>query len=232
MVSGIITTTVGILIPAPRSYDQSRQFADPYSPRIRELIGATNVSLATDEQDRKEATDMLEFVARNLRYACRVRGVGYAADYPNDFTLRFRRDNGTKTEFAKIMEGWADRMFYGHATGIGIGIYPWMIIDLDVFREVIENEDQYDPIKWGKKNSGDGTWFAWYDASSFPSNLIVARSKPPVPPALDSSAGAPAFFAEQRPAVPQQCPGQYSTARHLPAPRCQPAQQLSLFEAA
>ena len=69
--------------------------------------------------------------------ACRVRGKPrrYASRFPNQFTIRYQRDNGTRTELEKIIDGWGDWFFYGHEHGPNI--YPWYLIDLSSFRAAL-----------------------------------------------------------------------------------------------
>ena len=72
-----------------------------------------------------------------MMIACRVRSDEYLARYPWDITIRSKLDSGVKTEFNKIVEGWGDWLFYGHAARDASTVEYWMLIDLAVWRETL-----------------------------------------------------------------------------------------------
>lgn len=118
--------------------------------------------------------------ARDMMIAARVRRPGYAERYPWEFTIRSHRDNGTKTEMQKIVDGFGDWMFYGHA-GIEPGeICRWFVIDLAKFRAgLIRNPGGCGrEIWWGEKSNNDGTHFCWFDVRKFPANILIKASHP------------------------------------------------------
>lgn len=138
-------------------FDWQAQFV----PTIRKKVGPHLLTPAPMELDCSEATDFLVMDAEDKRIAARVRRHGYADDFGDQFTIRSRRDNGHRTEFAKIIDdGFGDWMFYGHYTGHPFTVYPWWLINLDVFRElwyqhnerVLLDDDKHIP-------NGDGTYF-------------------------------------------------------------------------
>lgn len=116
-----------------RTYKQDRAWADRFMPQVIRLIAPHLLVPAPDEWDCEEATDLIVLRARDMRIGVRLRQPGYAERYPNQFTLRFSRTSGAKTEFRKVLEGWGDWFFYGHTTERQT-IAPWWLIDLDVFR--------------------------------------------------------------------------------------------------
>ena len=71
--------------------------------------------------------DLVILKARSMAIGVRVRRPGYAERFPGQFTIRSHRESGAKTELRKIVEGWGDWLFYGHADGSG-GISDWLLI--------------------------------------------------------------------------------------------------------
>lgn len=157
-------------------FDWQRQFIDP----IRRIVGPYLLEQAPLEIDQQEATDLLVLRARDMRIGCRVRRAGYAEIYPWEFTIRSRRETGSKTEMRKIIEGWGDWLFYGHA-GEGMTIARWMLVDLDSFRgHLIEDGFRADKrVRYQRQSNRDGTHFLAFSAPSFPRHpaLLVASSQ-------------------------------------------------------
>jgi hypothetical protein len=137
--------------------------SDRYIPRIKSIVGPRLLSVTPDEIDCKQAADLMIFAARDMRIAARVRRPGFAAKYAYQFTIRSLRDSGAETELSKIMAGWGDWFFYGHAAGHLDEIPLWWLIDLGEFRSAM-----IDPtgLVHGVTPNGDGTHFAWFDVRS------------------------------------------------------------------
>jgi hypothetical protein len=131
---------------------------------------------ASLEQDRHEATDLVIFRARDVTIACRIRRPQYAC-YGSQFTLRLHRDNGVPTEFEKIIDGWGDWMFYGYATGHGLGINPWWLLDLSAFRSHLMRDESREVIQYDDIPNYDGTSFRAYHIMTFPPHprLVIAQ---------------------------------------------------------
>jgi len=177
-------------------YIDDREWSDRFIPELRRLIGPYLLQPSTVDEDQHQATDLVVLKARDMTIACRVRRSEYRQRYIGQFTLRSRRDNGTKTEFRKIVEGWADWMFYGFHTGTGTAIAPWYLINLTTFRAhwIDEGWRKERRIKWGTVPNGDGTWFAWFQINTFPPAppLLIASSDavadvPPAPQMLTAA---------------------------------------------
>jgi len=162
------------------SYANDRLWSDQYLPAIRALVGPLLLGPAPLERDINEATDLIVMRARDMKIAVRLRRPGYAGRYPSQFTIRSHRASGMKTELAKIVEGWGDWLFYGHADG-QTGISEWVLIDLHHLRaSFIRNPSLLhtpDDVASGKRANGDGTSFVWFDAKFLPSHVVVAGSK-------------------------------------------------------
>ena len=160
------------------TYSENRAWSDRYIPQIKRLIGCHLMIEAPPELDCVEATDLIIFTARDKRIAARVRRPGYMQQYRHEFTIRSRLDTGQKTEYAKIIDGFADWMFYGHAAdGDRPIILVWMLIDLHHFRAALIRRNNGDfKLAMGDRTNKDGTYFKWFDVRSFPADppLLVA----------------------------------------------------------
>lgn len=156
------------------AYRIDRGWSDLMCDEIRRIVGPYLLRPTTFELDTKYAADFFVFTAKDMTIAARVRRPGYAARYQFDFTLRSRRDNGAKTELSKVIDGWGDWFFYGHATEDNT-IDGWRLIDLQVFRATLIRRRKL-LSKGREKNNGDGTHFMAFDIREFPENLIIGSS--------------------------------------------------------
>lgn len=159
------------------AYDIDRQWSDKYIQPMKQIIGPLLLEPSPFDVDTKQATDLIVLRARDHMIAARVRRAGYADSYPYDFTIRSARDSGAKTELEKIVNGFADWMFYGHAEKDSNGFSRWMVINLHSFRAALIRH-QHHPIKYKEKSNGDGTHFIAFDVRSFPAHppILVAES--------------------------------------------------------
>lgn len=157
------------------TYQDDRTWSDCYIPAIKSIVGPHLLVQSPDEIDREQAADLIVLTARGLTVACRVRRPGYAQQFGYEFTIRAARDNGIRTELAKIVDGWGDWLFYGHARDTDEPeIEHWMIVSLSSFRAHLMR--RWNPgmaLKCGNKSNRDGTWFKWFDVRSF-------RGRPPI----------------------------------------------------
>jgi hypothetical protein len=107
------------------------------------------IGLIFATQPKKEATDF-EVNLMGGSIAVRLRRPKYTY---RDLTIRAHRDNGVKTELAKIKEGHAFRYFYGWINDQNI-IAEWILVDLNKVRKtgLLEKERRLIP-------NYDGTHF-------------------------------------------------------------------------
>lgn len=148
-------------------YTKDREWSDQFIPHIKQIVGPFLLEVSSFEVDTKQAADLIVLQAASVTIACRVRRRGYADKYPNQFTLRYRRDNGAATEYQKICNGFGTWMFYGHAGEKHGVVDSWMLINLNHFRAQLINSESRKQIVFGDMPNGDGTHFRWFDASSF-----------------------------------------------------------------
>lgn len=154
------------------SYAIDRRWSDAFIPAIKQVVGPLLLEESSFEVDTQQAADLVVMNARDKTIACRVRRAGYADRYGYEFTIRSARDNGAKTELEKIIDGFGDWMFYGHAHQDGMNVSRWMVISLPALRAAIIRK-QAKPMK---QSNGDGTHFVAFDVRNMPGSCIVSAS--------------------------------------------------------
>lgn len=159
-------------------YDIDRRWSDRFIPEIQQKVGPMLLVASPFEIDAKEASDLIVLKARDMRIAARVRRPGYAEKYRYQFTVRSRRNNGAKTEMRKLIEGFADWMFYGHSDAEEKRLAEWMLIDLNVWRSHLL-ERSYSSgwnclVADEKPNKDKETKFMAFDVRNFPSEMLIA----------------------------------------------------------
>jgi hypothetical protein len=154
-------------------YSTDREWSDQYIPEVKRLVGPHLLEPSPFVLDAERATDLIVLSARNLDIACRIRRPGYLPKFAGQFTIRSARDNGLKTELAKIIDGWGDWMFYAHAREGTLMFAGWWLLDLAVFRATCIRAPT--AIRFTKQLNGDGTHFYAYRVDSFPPEFVVAK---------------------------------------------------------
>lgn len=162
------------------SWQSDKTWADAYMPAVRAIVGPRLLVDAPLERDQKEATDLIVLRARDMTIGVRMRRPGYAGRYPGQFTIRAHRDSGAETELKKIVNGWGDWLFYGHA-GDNAQIPEWLLVDLHALRAAWIRRPAIlhtpDGGSSGKRSNGDGTHFYWFDVDHLPSDVLIGRSE-------------------------------------------------------
>ena len=133
--------------------------------------------------DQERNTDLMVLRAENKRIACRVRTAGELAKpgYCDEFTIRSCRPaSGSKTELAKIVDGWGDFLFYGFADHDRAGeISHWFLGDLYVFRGWFAREliRCNGVVPGSLKRNGDGSSdFRVFKIAAMPAGFVVDRA--------------------------------------------------------
>lgn len=153
-----------------------------YMAQARAIIEPYLLVPASLERDRHEVADL---VVPAWRSSVAVRLRRAEGNYPhNQFTVRAEKQNGTKTELTKIVDGHGHAMLYGHA-GAGV-INPWLLICLHALRAAFQRypailHSANDNSISGCRDSGDGGTFRWFDVDKLPADVLIARSLPPTP---------------------------------------------------
>lgn len=154
------------------SYSTDRRWSDAFIPAIKQIVGPLLLEESSFEVDTQQAADLVVMNARDKTIACRVRRPGFADRYGYEFTIRAKRDSGAKTELEKIIDGFGDWMFYGHADPDGMNVCRWMVVSLPALRAAIIRR-QAVAIK---QSNGDGTHFVAFDVRAMPDSCLVATS--------------------------------------------------------
>lgn len=154
------------------SYLKDREWSDVFIKRAMHIMCeaapkwmSVESRVAPEIEDQEHATDFLVLKRQDVRAACRIRR--YHAwmwdKRDRDFTLRCWRKTGAKTELEKIIEGWADYLFYGFSTADGSDIHAWAIGDLDCFRKAWAGgyHGQYHENKGGTTGFRSFKWLAY-----------------------------------------------------------------------
>lgn len=159
-------------------YAHNRLWSDNFIPQIKSIVGPCLLDVTPDEIDMHQAADLMVFTARDMRIAARIRRPGFADRYRYEFTIRAKLDSGFETELSKIVNGWGDWFFYGHADAAEKSIELWWLIDLHAVRAAWIRR-QY---RSKGKDNGDGTHFKAFDLRSFPDHPpILVASKEALP---------------------------------------------------
>lgn len=146
-------------------YKEDRKLADNTIELIKPILGACLIEESSFEVDTKQATDLIVLTGKSYTIGCRVRRSGYFNQYPDEFTIRVRRDSGAKTEFEKVMAGWGDLFFYGHLNPEHTAIPYWYLINYHSFRHQWTHHK--DTLTYIDKSNEDGTYFRAFNLLSF-----------------------------------------------------------------
>ena len=161
------------------SYQRDRPWSDGFIPTIKEIVGPHLLEPSSFEVDAKQATDLIVLIARDMRVAARIRRQDVFDSWPYEFTIREHRDSGAQTELSKIVDGWGDWLFYGHAIDDDdVRIGAWMLVSLHALRSAMIRRLIPEGMT-GTKSNRDGTRFRWFDVRGFgacPVPILVASN--------------------------------------------------------
>jgi len=116
-----------------RSYNKDRALEDRFAKTIKAILGNQFI-IKDDWMDKKEGTDFIVYSITSIKVAVRLRRFDYIK-YKNEFTLRWSRPSGVKTEYQKIKEGLVDFILYGFIDLSEKSIIHYFIGDLTIFRK-------------------------------------------------------------------------------------------------
>jgi hypothetical protein len=162
---------------AKNNYNSQRHWSDQFLPSVMDTLGGghTEVEITPFIVDVEQAADLIikagEAENKDEYVAVRLRKSKFASRYPFEFTVRYQYTAGYKTEYEKIMEGFADLMFYGFV--VNNQVARWILLDMDRFREEAENDYI---IKEHKHNRDGRNSFLAFDVRSFKSDIIISHS--------------------------------------------------------
>uniref|UniRef100_A0A6M3L1U8 Uncharacterized protein n=1 Tax=viral metagenome TaxID=1070528 RepID=A0A6M3L1U8_9ZZZZ len=162
------------------NWQEDKRWSDQFLPEIKRLLGGVLISEPPIEEDTQRNTDLIVLKLDAVRVACRVRRPKYYPRYAGDFTVRADRPRGTKTELAKIIEGWGDYFFYGFGSKKPGELALWHLGALDVFRlyfmrYLVQNSGELPGVLLF--NDDGSSSFRAFKYANLPSDFIVAMSE-------------------------------------------------------
>lgn len=124
------------------------------------------------QSDIEEGIDFMTFTVKSFKVGVRLRRFKYfkVLSWRNEFTIRYYRPSGNRTEIHKIRDGLVQYLLYGFVDEDETNIIQYFIGDLDVFRE---HEPEPTEIKW---NNPPDSKLAIYKIKQFPENFILFAS--------------------------------------------------------
>jgi hypothetical protein len=147
-------------------------------PEIKRVLANYLISEAPVEEDMKRNTDLLVLKLDTIRVACRLRRHEYLRRYSDEFTIRAGRPSGVKTEFAKVISGWGDYIFYGFASEDMTSIDAWLLGDLSEFRYWVNQRLAMGRTPWMDQENRDGSSnFYAFRVDDLPPSFIVGRKQ-------------------------------------------------------
>jgi hypothetical protein len=147
------------------NYETDSKLEYKFAKTMKSILG--NQFIIKDiRADIKEGTDFLIFQLNPIRVAVRLRRFKYLK-YKNDFTIRWSRPSGVKTEFQKIMDRDVDYILYGFIDDKENEIIHYFIGDLDIFRN--KNPKPFSI----KPNNPPDSELAVFRISDLPASFII-----------------------------------------------------------
>jgi hypothetical protein len=159
-------------------WQDSKAWADQFTPHVQELLGIRFFRPATRDQDLKENTDLL-FESERGRFAIRIRRLQerLAFNRRNEVTLRLKRTSGQATELGKLMNGLGDYFLYGWGDERSQKVVAYSILNLAQLRgwlfEVLLETHKL-PGQCQDNHDGSSSFVA-FCLDCMPPHLIVSR---------------------------------------------------------
>jgi hypothetical protein len=156
-----------------------KAWSDRFMHEIKMILGLHLISESPEIEDQKHNTDLMVLRLGGLRVGCRVRAYDMFLnpEYRQQFTIRYSRPSGNKTEYEKIMEGWGDYLFYGFAGQTNKSLILWSLIDLQIFRDAVHSQmainGNYLPAKQ-QFNKDSSSTFLIFNFYTFPQVKIAS----------------------------------------------------------
>jgi len=114
-----------------------------------------------------------------IRVGVRIRtfeNYYFRYNYRNEFTVRSDLPSGTKTELAKILEGWGDYFFYGFGD-TGGKLPAWVLLNLTVFRSWFHDYVATNGVEPGVEipNKDGSSAFRAFTLGDCPESMTISR---------------------------------------------------------
>lgn len=160
-------------------WTDDKAWADQFIPEIKHILGEWLVGEPPQAEDALHNTDLMVLKMEPMRIGCRIRKPHqYTERYAREFTIRSTRPNGTKTELAKIIEGWGDYFFYGFGDDTTCRLLCWHLANLKAFRlwfmsQLVHRQGQMPGTEIPNKD--DSSTFRVFRWAELPTDFIVAH---------------------------------------------------------
>lgn len=152
--------------------DSEKKFSQKFEDEVKQIFADLLIQRAPDHVDWNEATDLTIMQIHPFDIGVRIRRHKYLEDYGDEITMRYKRSNGKKTEWDKLVDGKGDYYFYGFCDEDEEKICAYNILDLTHFRaQLVRNTVDYHVIE-RRKGQAD---FAAVDVNSLNDRTLVQR---------------------------------------------------------
>lgn len=118
------------------SYIIDRALEDQHSTEIKNILGNYFIQ-KREVDDLEKGTDFAIYYIKPFSVGIRLRRYNQFIknDYKNEFTIRWSRPSGIKTEIHKIREGLVDHIFYGFLSPDAESVIQYFLADLKKFTD-------------------------------------------------------------------------------------------------
>ncbi len=157
------------LMETKSTYKKDRRIEDKFSKTLKSILG--NVFIGNDiNKDLNEGTDFLTFTVKPFTVGVRLRRYKYYKKYKDEFTLRWSRPSGVKTEIHKVREGLVDYILYGFLSEKEDKIISYFVGSFNIFKE-----HEIKPVCIKPNYPICDSTLAVYKINQFPEDFIVHR---------------------------------------------------------
>jgi len=146
------------------TFCKDRTLEDSLAPTVKSIL-AQQFICKVESDDLEKGRDFAIYRVQPFSVAVRLRRFSYFRAFHNEFTIRWSRPLGTKTEIHKIREGTVDYLFYGFLSPDEKTIIQYFLANLKHFGNPT-------PYKILSNNPYDSE-LAIFKISQFPKLFII-----------------------------------------------------------
>lgn len=154
------------------TYAIDRRIEDVKAQLIKNILAQSFIR-KIEKADLEEGQDFGIYSVKPFNVGVRLRRFKHFQKYNREFTIRWSRPSGIKTEIDKIREALVDFILYGFLDKKGQNIIQYFIGDLKIFRAV--NPEPYAIIP----NNPHDSELAVFKFTQFPKEFFIAYWKDP-----------------------------------------------------
>lgn len=147
------------------TYSADRDIEDKKAGLIRKVL-AKHFITKIEKADLEEGQDFGIYHLKPFNVGVRLRRFQYFKPYSREFTIRWSRPSGAKTEIDKIREGLVNYILYGFLDEKEQNVIQYFIGDLKYFKNI-------EPYRVYPNKSLDSE-LAVFKFSQFPRKFFVA----------------------------------------------------------